>query len=113
MDFKTYLNSSQLRPQMMDFKTYLNSSQLRPQMMYYQYMVPNTDCKWCIINTQFPIHFYELKYDFTVYEQFFYDDLVPTILPYTIYSHTMFPAPTYKIPEANSLVKWCKKKQKI
>jgi hypothetical protein len=45
MDFKTYLNSSQLRPQMMDFKTYLNSSQLRPQMMYYQYMVPNTDRK--------------------------------------------------------------------
>ena len=24
---------------------------------------------------QFPIHFYELRYDFTVYEQFFYDVL--------------------------------------
>jgi len=66
-------------------------------MMYYQYMVPNTDRKWCIINTQFPIHYYELKYDFTVYEQFFYDDLVPTILPYTIYSHKMFPALTYDL----------------
>jgi hypothetical protein len=63
-------------------------------MMYYPYVVPNTDRKWRIINTQFPIHFYELKYDFTVYEQFFYDVLVPTILPCTIYSHTISPAPT-------------------
>ena len=63
-------------------------------MMYYPYIVPNTDRKWRIINTQFPIHFYELKYNFTVSEQFFYDDLVPTMLPCTIYSHTISPAPT-------------------
>jgi len=63
-------------------------------MTYYQYIVLNTDRKWCIINTQFPIHFYELKYDFTIYKQFFYDDLVPTMLPCTIYSHTISPAPT-------------------
>ena len=37
------------------------SSQHRPQMMYYQYIVPNTDRKWCIINTQFPIHFTNLN----------------------------------------------------
>jgi hypothetical protein len=29
----------------MDYKTYLNSSQHKPQMMYYQYIVPNTDRK--------------------------------------------------------------------
>ncbi len=40
-------------------------------MMYYQYIVPNT--------------FYELKYDFTVYNQYFYDALVATIYPFTIY----------------------------
>ncbi len=50
-------------------------------MMYYKNQVPNL--------------FYELKYDFTVYDQFFYDDLVATMLPCTIYSHTIFPAPTY------------------
>ena len=49
-------------------------------MMYYKNQVPNL--------------FYELKYDFTVYDQFFYDDLVATMLPCTIYSHTIFPAPT-------------------
>ncbi len=47
-------------------------------MMYYPYLVFNTDLKWCFINTQFPIYFYKLKYDFTVYEQFFYDDLMLT-----------------------------------
>jgi len=36
-----------------------------------------------------------------VYEQFFYDDLVPTILPCTIYSHTMFPAPTNAVIAVN------------
>ncbi len=51
----------------------IHSSQHRLQMMYYQYTVPNS--------------FYELKYNVTVYEQFFYDDLVPTMLPCTIYSH--------------------------
>jgi len=50
-------------------------------MMYYKNQVPNL--------------FYELKYDFTVYDQFFYDDLVATMLPCTIYSHTIFPAPTF------------------
>jgi hypothetical protein len=76
MDFKTYLNSSNT-----DRKwCIINISQHRPQMMYYQYTVPNS--------------FYELKYDVTVYEQFFYDDLVATILPCTIYSHTIFPAYT-------------------
>jgi hypothetical protein len=49
-------------------------------MMYYKNQVPNL--------------FYELKYDFTVYDQFFYDALVTTMLPCTIYSHTIFPAPT-------------------
>jgi len=49
-------------------------------MMYYKNQVPNL--------------FYELKYNFTVYDQFFYDDLVATMLPCTIYSHTIFPAPT-------------------
>jgi hypothetical protein len=49
-------------------------------MMYYKNQVPNL--------------FYELKYDFTVYDQFFYDVLVTTMLPCTIYSHTIFPAPT-------------------
>ena len=38
--------------------------------------------------------FYKLKYDFTVYDQFIYDALVATISPFTIYSHTIFPAPT-------------------
>jgi len=51
-------------------------------MMYYKNQVPNL--------------FYELKYVFTVYDQFFYDDLVATMLPCTIYSHTIFPAPTTK-----------------
>ena len=51
-------------------------------MMYYKNQVPNL--------------FYELKYDFTVYDQFFYDALVTTMLPCTIYSHTIFPAPTHK-----------------
>ena len=49
-------------------------------MMYYKNQVPNS--------------FYELKYDFPTYEQFFYDVLVTTMLPCTIYSHTIFPAPT-------------------
>ena len=49
-------------------------------MTYYKNQVPNL--------------FYELKYDFPVYDQFFYDDLVATMLPCTIYSHTIFPAPT-------------------
>ena len=49
-------------------------------MMYYKNQVPNL--------------FYELKYDFTVYDQFIYDALVATISPFTIYSHTIFPAPT-------------------
>jgi len=57
----------------MDYKTYLNSSQHKPQMMYYQSSSSNP--------------FYELRYNFTVYEQFFYDDLVATILPFTIYSY--------------------------
>jgi len=48
--------------------------------MYYKNQVPNL--------------FYELKYDFTVYDQFFYDALVTTMLPCMIYSHTIFPAPT-------------------
>jgi len=52
-------------------------------MMYYKNQVPNL--------------FYELKYEFTVYNQFFYDALVATISPFTIYSHTTFPAPTKKI----------------
>ena len=50
-------------------------------MMYYKNQVPNL--------------FYELKYDFTVYDQFIYDALVATISPFTIYSHTIFPAPTH------------------
>ncbi len=61
----------------------IHSSQHRPQMMCYQYTVPNS--------------FYELKYDVTVYEQFFYYDLVPTMLPCMINSHTMFPAPTVNL----------------
>ena len=52
-------------------------------MMYYKNQVPNL--------------FYELKYDFTVYDQFIYDALVATISPFTIYSHTIFPAPTVSI----------------
>jgi len=48
--------------------------------MYFKNQVPNL--------------FYELKYNFTVYDQFFYDALVTTMLPCTIYSHTIFPAPT-------------------
>ncbi len=52
-------------------------------MMYYQYTVPNS--------------FYELKYDVTLYEQFFYNDLIATILPCTIYSHTIFSASTESI----------------
>ena len=53
-------------------------------MTYYKNQVPNL--------------FYELKYDFPVYDQFFYDDLVATMLSCTIYSHTIFPAPTVLIP---------------
>jgi len=53
-------------------------------MMYYKNQVPNL--------------FYELKYDFTVYDQFFYDVLVTTMLPCMIYSHTIFPAPTILFP---------------
>jgi hypothetical protein len=49
-------------------------------MMYYQYIVPNP--------------FYELKYDVTIYNQFFYNVLVATIYPFTIYSSTNFPSPT-------------------
>ncbi len=52
--------------------------------MYYQYIVPNT--------------FYELKYNVTIYDQYFYDALVATIYPFTIYSYTIFPAPTIIIP---------------
>jgi len=51
-------------------------------MTYYKNKVPNL--------------FYELKYNFPVYDQFFYDDLMATMLPCTIYSHTIFPAPTFK-----------------
>ncbi len=47
--------------------------------MYYQYIVPNT--------------FYELKYDVTIYDQFFYDVLVAMIFLFTIYSSTNLPAP--------------------
>ncbi len=42
-------------------------------MMYYQYIIPNP--------------FYKLKYDVTVYEQFFYNVLVATMFPFTIYSY--------------------------
>jgi len=47
----------------MYYKT--SSSQHKPHMMYYKNQVPNL--------------FYELKYDFTVYDQFIYDALVATI----------------------------------
>ena len=57
-------------------------------MIYYKNQVPNL--------------FYELKYDFTVYDQFFYDDLVATMLPCTIYSHTIVPAPT----KINTLIRF-------
>ncbi len=63
---------------MMYYKT--SSSQHKLHMMYYKNQVPNL--------------FYELKYDFTVYDQFIYDALVATISPFTIYSHRIFPAPT-------------------
>jgi len=46
-------------------------------MMYYQYIVLNP--------------FYELKYDVTVYNQFFMMLSWPKL--FTIYSHTIFPAP--------------------
>ncbi len=49
-------------------------------MKYYQYIVPNT--------------FYKLKYDDSIYDQFFYDALVATIYPFMIYSYMIFPAPT-------------------
>jgi len=49
-------------------------------MIYYQYIVPNP--------------FYKLKYDVTVYKQFFYDVLMATMFPLTIYSYTNFPAST-------------------
>ncbi len=50
-------------------------------MMYYQYIVPNT--------------FYKLKYDVTVYDQFFYYVLVDTIFLFKIYSYMNLPAPTF------------------
>jgi len=50
-------------------------------MMYYNHQVPK------------PI--YVLKYDFAICDQYFYDDLVATIFPFTIYSYTNLPAPTY------------------
>jgi len=60
-------------------------------MMYYQYIVPNP--------------FYELKYDVTVNNQFFYDALVATIYPFTIYSHTIFPAPAINIGSDETLAR--------
>ncbi len=55
--------------------------------MYYKNQVPNL--------------FYELKYHFTIYDQFIYDALVATISPFTIYSHTIFPAPTIFLPKVH------------
>jgi len=49
-------------------------------MMYYQYKVPNP--------------FYELKYNATLYKQYFYDVLMATMFLFTIYSYTNFPAST-------------------
>ena len=71
-----------------------NSSQHKPQKTYYTNQVPNTNRIWRITKHPVPNLFYELKYDFPVYEQFFYDALVHTMLPCTIYCHTIFSAPT-------------------
>ncbi len=80
---------------LMDYKTYINSSQHRPLMMHYQYIVPNP--------------FYKLKYDVTVYEQFFYDVLVATMFPFTICSYTNFPASTLKtcLSTSNTFMQDC------
>ncbi len=45
---------------------------------------------------QVPNPFYELKYDVTVQNQFFYDVFVATMFPFTIYSYTNLPASTGK-----------------
>ncbi len=71
-----------------------NSSQHIPQKTYFTNQVPNTYRIWRIAKHPVPNLFYELKYDFPVYEQFFYDALVHTMLPCTISSHTIFSAPT-------------------
>jgi len=43
---------------------------------------------------QVPNPFYKLKYNVTIYDKFFYDVLVATMFPFTIYSCTTFPAST-------------------
>jgi len=53
---------------------YLSSQQ--PWLMYFK--VPNNR-DWCILNPntyQVPNKFYDVKYDVTIYEQFFYDVII-------------------------------------
>ncbi len=62
-------------------------------MMYYNHQVPK------------PI--YKFEFDFTVYNQYFYDDIMATIFPITIYSYTNLPAPTLPIMISEFCEKAC------